>query len=293
MPKVSIGMAFYKDVETIGLAIKSILMQTYTDWELLLLDDGGCDGSAEVVRNFRDNRIKLLSDGKNKGLAARLNELINLADGEYFARMDADDIMHPDRLTHQVDFLDNHTDIDVVGSGAYSIDESNNILGERITKNIPDDYFSVCKGSIFIHPTVIGRTRWFKRYYYNATKQANRAEDYDLWCRSYPDSKFWVLSEPLLFYRETASISKNIDNYINSYKNMRKLVCNNKKRGITYAQYIYLMLMFSAKQYIYYFAWLLGGTGVILRRRFLQLNDTRKKQAEDILQKIMLFKDTQ
>lgn len=293
MTRVSIGMSFYKDVSTIGVAIKSILMQTYTDWELLLIDDGGCDGSIEIARAFKDKRIKILSDGENKGLAARLNELIDRADGEYFARMDADDIMHPDRLKCQVAFLDSHADIDVVGSGAYSIDENNNILGERITKNIPNDYFSVCKGSIFIHPTVIGRTRWFKRYFYNDTKQANRAEDYDLWCRSYPHSKFWVLNEPLLFYRETASISKNIDNYINSYKNMRKIVRNNKNRGITYGQYIYLILMFGAKQYMYYFTWILGLTDVILHRRFSQLNVARKKQAEYILQQIMFFEGTQ
>ena len=79
-------------------AICSVLNQSYIDWELLLLDDGSTDESLNIAKSFTDGRIKIISDGMNRGLIYRLNESINMARGKFYARMDADDIMHPDRI---------------------------------------------------------------------------------------------------------------------------------------------------------------------------------------------------
>ena len=168
MSKVTIAMSFYNDEKTLAIAIKSILYQSYSDWNLILLDDGSTDDSLKVAREFKDSRICVYSDGINKGLAPRLNEIVHMAKGKYIARMDADDIMHPERLKLQVEYLDKHKDIDVVGTEAYSVDRHNRILGKRMMKPIPQKMADVFKGSIFIHPTIMGKITWFENNLYEA-----------------------------------------------------------------------------------------------------------------------------
>ncbi|MGL5269675.1 MAG: glycosyltransferase family 2 protein, partial [Selenomonadaceae bacterium] len=116
--KVSIGLPFYNDEKTLRYTIQSILLQSYTDWELILLDDGSTDGSLAIAKSIKDKRVRVVSDNENKGLAVRLNEIANLANGQYLARMDADDLMHPDRIKEQVLFLEENPEIDVVGTNA-------------------------------------------------------------------------------------------------------------------------------------------------------------------------------
>lgn len=109
-------------------AICSVLNQSYIDWELLLLDDGSTDESLNIAKSFTDGRIKIISDGMNRGLIYRLNESINMARGKFYARMDADDIMHPDRIKKQVECLSRNVRVDVVGTAWYSIDCNNRVF---------------------------------------------------------------------------------------------------------------------------------------------------------------------
>ena len=120
---VTIGLPFYNAEKYLALAIESVLQQTYTNWELLLLDDGSTDNSLSIAQSYaqKDSRIKVISDGKNKNLATRLNELPSLAQGLYLARMDADDIMHSARIERQLSVLKAHPEIDVLGTNAYII----------------------------------------------------------------------------------------------------------------------------------------------------------------------------
>ena len=122
---VTIGLPFYNAEKYLALAIESVLQQTYTDWELLLLDDGSTDNSLSIAQSYaqKDSRIKVISDGKNKNLATRLNELPSLAQGLYLARMDADDMMHPARIERQLAVLETHPEIDVLGTNAYIIND--------------------------------------------------------------------------------------------------------------------------------------------------------------------------
>ena len=128
-PKLTIGISFKNPGEYFEITLKSIFAQTFTDWELVLIDDGSTDGSVEYAKNINDPRVRVYVDGKSQGLSVRLNQLIQVAQAPYFFRMDADDIMHPDRLEKQYQALTNHDNMTLVGTAAYSIDEDSNILG--------------------------------------------------------------------------------------------------------------------------------------------------------------------
>jgi glycosyltransferase involved in cell wall biosynthesis len=107
MPRVSVVMAIYNRSDLVGEAVQSILSQTFTDFEFVIVDDGSTDGSADVVAAIKDPRIKLLRQPANRGIATSVNVGIEASSGEYIARMDSDDLCHPDRLEVQVQMLDN------------------------------------------------------------------------------------------------------------------------------------------------------------------------------------------
>lgn len=195
-PLVTIGIPVYNCERFISLAIKSVLKQTYKNFELIVTDDGSTDGTMEELNKFDDPRLKVISDGKNRGISYRLNQQIELAQGQYFCRMDGDDIMFPDRLERQVSYLMKHPSIDVCGSSAVVIGDENEIIGMR--DFIEGGKDSECER--FNHPTVIGKTEYFKTYKYR--DEVKGIEDVDLWIRSRNKSHFICLNSPTLFYRD-------------------------------------------------------------------------------------------
>lgn len=200
---VTVGIPVYNGARYIQQAIESVLNQTYTDFELIVTDDGSTDGTLEVLRLFDDSRLKIISDGENRGISYRLNQQISLAGGRYFVRMDADDIMMPNRLECQVNFLQNNPEVDVVGSSVIIIDEKNDLIGKRNVNRRSKDIDQLFYNTHFIHPTVAGKTSWFKKWQYSETLKG--VEDYDLWIRSYQNSRFADINEPLLYYRDPLS----------------------------------------------------------------------------------------
>lgn len=216
---ISVGIPFFNAEQFLSKAIESVISQSYDNWELLLLDDGSNDGSLEIAKGYeqQDNRIKVFSDGKNKGLGARLNELAALSNGEYIARMDADDIMHPKRLETQLQILKDNPNIDVLGTNAYVIDENDLVFGMRYRENS-----GLTKVEHFIHPTIMAKKQWFLDNPYD--EKAIRIEDAELWYRTREKSNFIITLQPLLFYREFGS------NYYPKYiKVLPSLVYLNKK----------------------------------------------------------------
>ena len=199
---VTIGLPFYNAEKYLALAIESVLQQTYTDWELLLLDDGSTDNSLSIAQSYaqKDSRIKVISDGKNKNLATRLNELPSLAQGLYLARMDADDIMHSARIERQLAVLKAHPEIDVLGTNAYIINDENAVTSKRYPLT-PKNTLTRVKS--FIHPTIIAKKQWFLENPYDT--KALRMEDAELWYRTHSKYHFVRLNEPLLFYREVGN----------------------------------------------------------------------------------------
>lgn len=215
-PLVTIAIPIFNAEKYLEYAIQSVINQTYSNWELLLMEDGSTDESASIAKRMteKDHRIQYISDKKNRGLVYRLNQSIALAKGDYYARMDADDIMAITRIEKEVLHLVDNPDIDVLGSSAMLIDENNVINGSQNMGGVRD---------FFIHPSVMGKTTWFKSNPYDA--KAVRIEDKDLWLRTQKKSQFYNIQEPLLFYRAFA----NVD--------LSQLLASNKRQRLLFKQY--------------------------------------------------------
>src|SRR5262245_23142215 len=181
-PDVTVSISFRNPGRYFALALQSVFAQSFTDWELLLMDDGSADGSLELARSLRDPRVRVCSDGFAKSLSVRLNELAGLARGRYFVRMDADDAMHPRRLERQVATLERHAGDVVAGSAAYSIDRDSKVIGMRPAASRQKLGFSARHS--FHHPTVAAPVEWFRRNPYSERSVYSRAEDAELWCRT-------------------------------------------------------------------------------------------------------------
>ncbi|MCE5200358.1 MAG: glycosyltransferase family 2 protein [Armatimonadota bacterium] len=199
--RVSVGITIYNSERTIAQTIKSVFAQTFQDWELILAEDGSTDDSLAICRSIKDPRVRVLSDGENHGTEYRLNQINRLARGEYIARLDSDDLMHPERLARQVEYLDAHPDVDLVGCALYLIDADNNITGLRHTEPMDPSLGAVVKYGLIQQPSATARADWFRNNPYDLRYIA--AEDHELWCRTCTTSKFAKLQQPLLYYRET------------------------------------------------------------------------------------------
>ncbi len=196
-PSISVIMPAYNTSPHLAEAIQSILAQSFTDFELLVINDGSTDGSADIVRSYRDARVALIENPVNKGLAYSLNRAIGLAHGKYIARMDADDIAHVDRLKKQYEFMEDNTAIDVCGTWAETIDARPKIMrypscDEEIKSTL---FFKTA----FAHPTVMFRASSLKDGGWQYADVV--AEDYDLWCRMAWRFRMANLPEVLLHYR--------------------------------------------------------------------------------------------
>lgn len=209
-PLVSIGMPILNCEKTLIPAVQSILNQTYSNWELFLIDDGSTDKTLEIARSFKDSRIQIIADGLNQQLSNRLNEAICMSKGKYFARMDGDDISYPERLEIQVEYLENHPDIDLMGTGMIVFGKDGNSNGKFSETKTHTELCSSPWNSIGMsHPTWMGRLEWFRNFQYRP--EAIRIEDQDILLRSYQQSRFAVIPNVLLGYRvESVSLKKTL-----------------------------------------------------------------------------------
>lgn len=206
-PLVTVAMPVYNAGKYLRLAVLSIVKQTFTDWELLIVDDGSTDNALQSIADIKDVRIQILRDGKNKGLAARLNECIDLARGRYFARMDQDDVSYPERFVQQLEALQKDSMLDLVAACAITIDESNKATGIFPSAIAHDE---ICarpwRGFYFPHPTWMGKIEWFRKYRY-AKPGPYFCEDQELLLRSYGESRFATVDEILVAYRVRGKIN--------------------------------------------------------------------------------------
>ena len=274
--KISVGIAFYNAELFLENAISSVLNQSFKDFELILMNDGSTDCSLEIAQKFTDPRIKLFSDGKNLGLAQRLNMLVELARGDYFARMDADDIMHHQRLETQLKYLEMHPDIDVLGSDAYSINTQNQVGGKIIYKTAPNKIEDICNHRCFIHPTIIAKRQWFLKNKYNI--HANRMEDYELWIRTIKNSHFENIHKPLLFYRTEGL--PYLSKYLESCKGERVVLRNLSENHKKYKKFIYKNYL---KCLLYIVFSIFHITKILLKLRAKGMPSTEKEEAQKIL----------
>ena len=208
-PLISVLLPVFNAEKTLGAAIRSILLQEFVDWELIILDDGSSDRSLQIAGRFKDSRIRIISDGRNIKLPSRLNHGIRLSKGKYIARMDADDISFPNRLETQVKFLEANSEIDLTASRVLIFNNAGNVIG---TYPYRQKHSEICnqpwKGFYFPHPTWMGKRRWFNSNLYQYG--AHRMEDQDLLLRTYKRSQFECLPVFLLGYRQAGLSLKNI-----------------------------------------------------------------------------------
>lgn len=199
-PRVTVGMSVHNAEATLALALRSVLWQSFADWELILIDDGSTDRTMDVVRQFQDPRIRVLYESRNKGLAVRLNQCLELARGMYFARMDADDVAYPERLGRQVSYLEAHPEVDLLGHTALVFHGDGQAIGLHPAAA---DHDEICRrrwwGFPLAHPTWMGRLEWFRRHRYR--ESAVKAQDQELLLRSFRTSRFATLQDVLLGYR--------------------------------------------------------------------------------------------
>lgn len=185
-------------------SINSILNQTHKKIEFIICDDGSTDGTYELIKNITkdENRVILIRNDKNYGLAFTLNKCLNTARGEYIARMDADDISHPDRIEKEVQFLETNREYALVGCMAYLCNEDG-IWGKRSVIEKPE-VKNMLFGSPFIHPTILVRKKIYQDLCgYRIANETIRTEDYDFFLRLYElGYKGYNLQEYLFIFRE-------------------------------------------------------------------------------------------
>jgi glycosyltransferase involved in cell wall biosynthesis len=229
-PLITIAMPFFNSAPTLELAIRSLLLQSYGDFELLLCDDGSNDHSSTIAHSFDDSRIITWRDGHRRRLASRLNECIDRARGTYFARMDADDIAYPDRLAYQMAFLVTHPQVDLCGGNALVFGKRGRPLW-RFTP--PGEHSEITRSPLrgipVWHPTWMGRIEWFRHWRYQ--ESATLAQDQELLLRSYLYSCFANLSQVVLGYRlERLSMRKLLRYKLLHFRHVQKQIDQNGAR---------------------------------------------------------------
>ncbi len=184
---VSVIMGIYNCAETLEEAINSIISQTYTNWELVMCDDGSKDNTLQIAKDFQTkypDRIFVLVNEQNMGLNYTLNRCLYEAHGEYIARMDGDDTCSPDRFEKEIAVLEENSDIAIVSSDMELFD-NDGVFG-RTNKNIKPSKKDFMKGTPFCHaPCMVRREAYLAVEGYSVDKKLLRVEDYHLWVKMY------------------------------------------------------------------------------------------------------------
>lgn len=201
MTKVSVVMAVYNGMPYLPQAVESILNQTLTDLEFIILNDCSTDATLSVLQSYTDSRIRLIHQEKNCGQTTTLNHGLSLATGTYIARQDADDISKPTRLAEQVAFLEANPDYLMVGTAAELMDSKGHVTGQSIH---PTDYETIREqfladncffhGSVLFRHTVLDQVGHFREGF-------RTSQDFDYWLRMSEAGKLANLPEPLYQYR--------------------------------------------------------------------------------------------
>lgn len=197
MCKVSVLMPVYNvKEEYLRASIESILNQSFTNFEFIILDDNSTKSIENIINSYNDKRMKFYKNSSNLGIAESRNKLMDLARGEYAALMDNDDIADKNRLLKQVEFLDNHPSVSILGS-AYETLTDKNIIRHPDSVN----YFDLIKGCVIAHPSVMFRLNDLRKHNLRYNSKFICSQDYELWSRAIRFLKIANLPDVLLKYR--------------------------------------------------------------------------------------------
>jgi len=201
---ISVLMTAYNAEKTISAAIESALIQSFPDFELIIINDGSTDKTERIVSSFDDNRIRLINNPSNLGIVASRNIGLSLCRGKYICILDADDICHKDRFLRQYRFMESNPDYVVCGS------HYRNLINGRISFSFKDYLYAVSDEEIRVtmlrtcpigNPTVIMRRSIVNEYRLQYEPEYPLAEDYAFWNRISKYGKFHIINRPLLIYR--------------------------------------------------------------------------------------------
>ena len=213
IPMISVVMPVYNGEKYLCEAIDSILKQTYTDFEFIILNDGSTDRTEEIILSYDDPRIVYVKNKENLQIVKTLNKGIALAKGKYIARMDADDISLPERFEKQIIYLEKNEHVDALFGFVQYMDEAGNALASEwaadrkfATKRAIEEVLP--EQNVLAHPTLMAKSALLKQYRYREC--AKKSEDYELWLRFAADGRtIEKLQETLLYYRiHGASITR-------------------------------------------------------------------------------------
>lgn len=204
-PLVSVVMPVYNAEKYLPAAIESILNQTFSDFEFLILNDGSTDNSAAIISRYRDSRIRLIQAAENQGLIAQLNQGLHLARGRYIARMDADDISLKNRLEKQVKFLEAHPEVGILGAAISHLGPAGITYTETFPLTHPRIQSFLLLDTPFAHPVVMLRRAVLLENHLHYHPAYPAAEDYKLWLDMLQVTQGANLPEPLLYYRDSGT----------------------------------------------------------------------------------------
>ena len=219
---LSVIMPCYNGACYLESSIKSILGQTFSDFQFIIINDGSTDNTEEIISSFNDARI-LYKKKEHTGLSDTLNYVLKLVQTELIARMDADDIADHNRIQYQYDFISCNPNYDIIGSNIYLINKFNKILFQL---EYPADDLEIKKNllvnSVIAHPTVLMKRNVFEKVgYYNIGDDS--IQDYDLWLRAIDKVKFYNIQRYLYYYRKNYN---SMTGTLNKFRSDRKKVYN-------------------------------------------------------------------
>ncbi|GIV42872.1 MAG: hypothetical protein KatS3mg034_2182 [Vicingaceae bacterium] len=274
IPKVSVILPVYNAEKYIEEAIKSILNQKYTDFELIVINDGSTDSSKEIISKIKDERIVYVQNDTNQGLVYTLNKGLSLAKGKYIARMDADDISLPDRLHLQVNFLEKNHEIGIVGTNIILF--GNNCKKKIVyAKNHEDIFARSLLKAPFCHASCMFRRKVFKDF---GIKYEDflHAEDFMLWLRILKVTKGYNLQQFLYKVRNNQSsvsnqyrsqqIQSGIKAVLYAIENFLKLSLDENEKQILYKTFFDQVYDFNhneIKQFIFLYTKIINANNTV------------------------------
>ena len=197
--KISVNIAVYNTARYLPQLIASIQNQTFKDFEVIFVDDGSTDNSVEIIKSYADLRFKVIELRSNRGVASARNIAVAKSSGTYIAICDSDDVMHPQWLEKQFNFMELHPDVDVCGVWYRMFGDSHLIV--KTFEHHDEIYDTMFFVQEVAHGGAIIRVSTYKKYAFKYNESLSAAEDFDLWSQMLGKVKFHNLQEVLFYYR--------------------------------------------------------------------------------------------
>ena len=282
-PTLTIGLPVYNKAPFLRDCLRSVFAQSWSDWELVVADDGSSDESLSILKSIFDPRLRLVGAGLHQGLGACLNLITANARGRYIARMDADDMMHPSRLERQLRVLLEQPHLDGLGCGMVVLDRHLNPIGTKLN---PVDHDEICtdplSGIRLAHATFVARAEWFRSHPYN--NDSYGCEDWELLFSTFGKSRFANIPEPLYFYRELDSFT--VPKYLRRQLRSSYFSWRHGRGHFGRARTAWHCGKRFARGLVYASAGMFGIAGLLVKRRYVPVDPVSAQQLHSAVEQI-------